>query len=170
MLVKATYSPNRNENSAKNICYVYVYRRIYTGIYTYIYIYIRYIYTYIRYIYVYILVYIYVYIRLEMYLHLSLPGNRLSVVLFVNTNQYSHSLRNEVFMSGRTIGNNTLAIFALGESSSGSAVLVVANAKYIKVNRRIYTCIYIRCIYTMYIYRYIYDVYIRVYTHIYIFI
>ena len=83
------------------------------------------------YIYAYIYVYIRVHIHLYIYfnLHFNLPGNLLSAVVLVNTNQCSHWLRNDPIMFGRTIGNKTLAIMDRGESSSGTVVRVVDSAK-----------------------------------------
>ena len=96
-------------------------------------------------------------------LHFSLPGNRLSTVLFVKTNHLSHSLKNEVIIRGRMIGKSTLDIFARGESSSGSTDRVVANAK----NRISYRHVYIRAY--RQVCRHVYGhVYRHSYRHIYI--
>jgi len=59
----------------------------------------------------------------------NLPGNLLSAVAFVSTNHCSHLSRNDGIMPRLTSGWNTLANFALGESSIGCVVLVVARAK-----------------------------------------
>ena len=62
-------------------------------------------------------------------IHFNLPGNRLSTVVSVRTNQCSHSARKDGIFQGRTKGNSTLAIFDRGVSSFGTSVRVVANAK-----------------------------------------